>query len=173
MLHRYGNVWVPQNKPRHHSYTSVLTVCWKNLTGTERSFHQGYWDVCFSKSRCDPTGHTTLCTKPENWDAIRSFMVPTGDGLFWCAHRSTQEAIISFSIRHSGVSAWLRGGRPLFVDKSGPSVAPPPHCLYCWSQRMLCAVADWKWEPYRSLKTHWTQAPKLVCVHRSHSLSWE
>lgn len=61
---------------------------------------------------------TTLQAKAENGDAMCSFMVPGGDELF--RGRSPvhpKDTIISFSIRHSGVSAWLRGRRPLFPDK--------------------------------------------------------
>lgn len=61
---------------------------------------------------------TTLQAKAKNGDAMCSFMVPGGDELF--RGRSPvhpKDTIISFSIRHSGVSAWLRGRRPLFPDK--------------------------------------------------------
>lgn len=54
-----------------------------------------------------------------------SFMVPGGDEVFWGGSAiHPQEAIISFSIRHSGVSARLRGRRPLFADKWS-SLSPP------------------------------------------------
>ena len=83
----------------------------------------------------------TLHGKLQNGNATCSFMVPGGDEVFTEARPSSQEEdIISFTIRHSGVSSWLWGRRPLFCWHIE---LPPSASLSLFSGPMDGALCGW------------------------------
>lgn len=80
----------------------------------------------------------------------------------------TQEAIISFSIRHSGASAWLRGRRPLFAGKW--SSLSPPLTFFILGANGWYAVWLIEGESHIGRWRFTNANSKLLCIHYSQSM---
>ena len=76
-----------------------------------------------------------------------------------------KKLMISFSIRHSGVSAWLRGRRPLFADKR--SSLSPPLTFSIVGANGWCAVCLIGGESHIGRWRSTNANSKLLCIHYS------
>lgn len=104
---------VASSKRRHHQRQPVVcSGVEHNMSPAKRAcfIPSGFARIVLRRSAFhERAGASTRHrAKPQKGNATCSFMVPAGDEVFTEARRSNQkEDVISFTIRHSGVSSQL------------------------------------------------------------------
>lgn len=143
------------------------------LDGPQRDFSFSRVLRCLVfQSRCGPIEHG--CASPHSTPKLRMGMpcaVSWCPVVMSCSRAVThppQEAVISFSIGHSGVSARLRGRRPLFTDKW--SSLSPPLTFSIVGANGWCAVWLIGGESHIGRWRFTNANAKLLSIHYSQSM---